>query len=393
MNRSALQFKGFRPPARPPALASLLGVWLALAGVLRLRAENHADYKYEFYHEDGDRTHVATQTVLAEADLAEWLHAKADFVYDSISGATPTGAPPPAGSTEVPTKDLYDTRTAGHLELGFIQGRHTITPSIAYSTEHDYESITPGLHYSVDFNRRNTTLLFGISHNFDRVTGDFLGTQWRSKASTDFVLGVTQVLSPTTLISANLSFGTASGYLSDPYKGVRFDGYPDPDTLFGDRRPGHRTKQVVQVTLNQFFEPLNGSAETDYRFYHDSFGIFSHTATLTWLQNVGRRVVVAPIVRYYRQSAARFYAPRFAGDPSFPQAFPDVVIPQFYSADYRLSELHTWTLGVSVTTKVTRWLSLDMAYKRYEMFGDDKVTAASNFPQADIYTLGIRAWF
>lgn len=368
-------------------------MWLTLAGLLRLRAENHADYKFEFYHEDRDRTEVTTQTVLAEADLAEWLHAKADFVHDSISGATPTGAPPPPGSTEVPTKDLYDIRRAGRVELGFIRDRHTLTPSLAYSTENDYESITPGLHYSVDLNRRNTTLLAGLSHNFDKVGGDYLGTRRRRKDTTDFVMGITQVLSPTTLLSANLTLGTAAGYLSDPYKGVRFDGYPDPDTLFADRRPWHRTKQVAQVTLTQFVEALNGSAEGDYRFYHDSFGIFSHTATLTWLQNVGRRVVIAPMVRFYDQTAARFYAPVFAGDPSFPAAFPDVVIPKFYSADYRLSELHTWTWGVSITARLTEWLSLDLAYKRYEMFGDDKRTAASNFPKADIYTLGIRAWF
>ena len=92
MNCFAFQLKGHRLPARPAAVVRLLTAWLTLAGLLRLRAENHADYKFEFYHEDKDRTEVATQTVLAEADLAEWLHAKADFVYDSISGATPTAA-------------------------------------------------------------------------------------------------------------------------------------------------------------------------------------------------------------------------------------------------------------------------------------------------------------
>ncbi|HTH46431.1 MAG TPA: DUF3570 domain-containing protein [Candidatus Limnocylindria bacterium] len=396
MSFPAFQPRGSAFPARrrrPLVLARLVTAWLTVAGLFRLRAENHIDYKFEYYREEGDRTQVSTQTVLTEAELAEWLRARADFVYDSISGATPTGAPPPTGSTEVPTKDLYDIRRAGRVELDFISDRHTLTPSLAYSTEHDYESVTPGLHYSMDLNRRNTTLLAGVSHNFDRVGGDFLGTGWRHKDSTDFVLGITQVLSPTTLVSANLTLGTADGYLSDPYKGVRFDGYPDPDTLFADRRPGHRTKQVAQVTLTQFVEALNGSAETDYRFYHDSFGIFSHTATLTWLQNVGRHLVIAPLVRFYEQTGASFYAPRFAGDPSFPAAFPDVVIPQFYSADYRLSALHTWTWGVSATARLTGWLSLDLAYKRYEMFGDDNATAASNFPKANIYTLGIRAWF
>jgi hypothetical protein len=194
-------------------------------------------------------------------------------------------------------------------------------------------------------------------------------------------------------VSASLTLGTASGYLSDPYKGVRFDGYPDPTALFADLRPGHRTKQVVALAWTQDVEKARGSAEAGYRFYHDSFGIVAHTAALTWYQKLGGALVVAPGFRFYTQTAARFYAPRFAGDPSFPAAFPGVVIPQFASADYRLAALHSFTYGVELSWRVKRWLRLDAAYRRYEMFGNRAATARDFFPAANVYTGGLRLWF
>jgi hypothetical protein len=160
-----------------------------------------------------------------------------------------------------------------------------------------------------------------------------------------------------------------------------------------EHRPGHRTRQVIETTLRHHVEALQGSAELAYRFYHDSFGIFSHTAGLTWLQSLGRRCTVYPSVRYYSQSAAEFYAPLFAGDPSNPFLADEFPVPAAYSSDYRLSRLHTWTYGIGGRVQLgARW-SLDLGYKRYEMTGDDPRVAAGNFPRAHVYTMGIGATF
>ncbi|HZI76185.1 MAG TPA: DUF3570 domain-containing protein, partial [Gemmatimonadales bacterium] len=247
------------------------------------------------------------------------------------------------------------------------------------------------LNYLLDLNQRNTTLQFGVAHNFDRLTaGLFLGPETERKESTDVLLGITQVLTPTTLANATLTLGTASGYLSDPYKGFRFTGYPDPNVLLPERRPGHRTKQIVSSSLHQFIEPLRGSAELTYRFYHDSFGLWAHTVTLEWFQKLGRRVTVAPLVRYYEQSAADFYRLSFDADPSDPDNPNNGLIPQHYSSDYRLTRLRSLTYGLGVTAHLRRWLWLDAAYKRYDLRGLDGRTDSSNFPRANIWTIGLR---
>lgn len=373
--------------SKPFAVALLL----FLLAETQCAAEDHFDYKFEYYAEEKDRIQVRTHTGLFEQSLASWLALRGSVVYDGISGATPRGGPPPVGSKQVALASIDDARYAGALEADFRFGRHTLRPGLALSYENDYESVTPSLNYLMDFNQRNTTLQLGVAHNFDRLTaGIYLGPEPQDKDSTDFLVGLTQVLAPGTLFNATLTLGTADGYLSDPYKGFRFTGYPDPNALFPERRPGHRTKQILSMSLNQSIEPLNASPEFTYRFYHDSFGIFAHSATVEWFQKFGRHVVIAPLFRYYEQSAADFYRLSFDADPSDPDNPNNAFVPQFYSSDYRLSRLRTLTYGVSATVRVRKWLALDAAYKRYEMRGLDGATAASNYPRANIWTVGLR---
>jgi hypothetical protein len=356
-----------------------------------MRAQDHVDYKFEYYREEADRITVNTHTAFAEVGLTGDLTLKGRFVYDGISGATPNGGPPPEGSDQVPLEHLSDVRRAFALELGWRLGAHTLLPQFAYSIENDYESFSPALNYTLDLNEKNTTLTLGVVHNFDRVLS--ASARWESKDETDFLAGLTQVLSRTTLLTVNLTFGVADGYLSDPYKRVRFDGNPDPESLAPEKRPDDKTREVGLVALNQFVPALNGSAEVTYRIGHDSFGVFSHTAGVQWFQNAGSRVVVAPLFRYYTQTAADFYVLRLPGDPFDPESFPDVVIPPHYSADYRLSELESLTYGLTVTVKVASRFTLDLGYKRYEMHGRDGVTPASSYPAANIWTIGLRARF
>ncbi len=255
---------------RPSFKALMVALALYCSGRFSSGAENHVDYKYELYTEEADRILVHTHSALFEQKLAPGVALKGALVYDGISGATPTGGPPPPGSKQVPTVEIDDVRRAGYVEPSFRFGPHTLAPQFAYSREEDYESVGVSLNYLVDFNKRNTTLNLGIAHNFDRVEGSYLGNETEKKDATDVLIGLTQVLTPTTLFNTTLTIGTAHGYLSDPYKGFRFTGYPDPEALFPEKRPGHRTKQIVSTTLTQFIEPLNGSAEFTYRFYHDS---------------------------------------------------------------------------------------------------------------------------
>ncbi len=380
--------KGLRP---------YLAFWMTCVTCLWLvrnclvRAEDHVDYKYEVYAEESDRMLIRTHSALFEKDLAAWLSVKGELVYDGISGASPTGAPPPAGSSQVPTAHLEDIRRAVSVDSSLQFGPSTTTPRFSYSLENDYESYGVALNQSFDLNQKNTTLTLGVSHDFDKVMPRYWRGRHENKDTTDVFLGLTQVLSRHSLLSGAFTYGSAWGYLSDPYKGVWFEGYPY--ALFPDQRPEHRARQVALVSWTQYLPFIDGSSELSYRFSHDSFGIYSHTVALSWYLNLGKHVVVSPLFRYYQQTAASFYGTSFAGDPLDPESFPDVVIPEFYSADYRLASLNSFTYGVGITVKATKHLVFDFAYKRYEMHGLDSVTPDSNFAPANVFTAGVRLWF
>ncbi|MGH7970192.1 MAG: DUF3570 domain-containing protein, partial [Limisphaerales bacterium] len=209
------------------------------------------------------------------------------------------------------------------------------------------------------------------------------------------LVGINQILGPKTVLSVNFTFRNSHGYLDDPYRGVLFDDYPQFDlnnpSLFPERRPDHRQSYIPYVSIEQYITPLHGSLEGSYRFYDDTFGVKAQTVALSWHQKIGKRFLISPVFRYYYQTAANFYATQFAGDPSNP--FDPTPIPGYYSADYRLSEMETFTFGVEMSAKVTDWLSLDFAYKRYAMYGLDKVTSSSAYPKANIFTVGARIWF
>lgn len=391
-------------------LATLaLGLTLRMMQPEKVLGQNHAEYRYEYYGEDAGRMRIQTHGVQFDTTLSSKLELKGSLVYDGISGASPIGAPPPLGSDQVPlSQNITDIRRAFTLGPSVRWDRYTVTPQISYSKESDYESISPSLLFSVDFNQKNTTLNLGLSHDFDKIEAFKVWAPGRRelKDNTDFLIGVNQLLSSKTVFTANLSLGYTDGFTADPYKGTFFNidyvNLGNASGLIEESRPRHRFKQIGFLQLTQLIDPVHASIEPSYRFYHDDFGIIANTVSLTWWQKLGSKVTVGPSVRYYTQTAASFYNPQFYGDPvlvdggSPAPGFEPLEAPahpSYYSSDYRLSALHSWTFGVSGHWQIVDLISLDLAFKRYEMRGDDRVTAVSAYPSANVYTAALGIWF
>jgi Protein of unknown function (DUF3570) len=377
--------------------ALLLAAGLPVALAQRIRAESHLDYRYFDYGEEGDRIRVQTHSAYFEWEALSSLSLSGEFVYDAISGASPTGAPPPAGSRQVPLAYLEDVRTAGNLSAGIHWGgNQTTTPQFAYSLENDYESVGLSLNHAIDLNQKNTTLTLGLAYTYDQIFPSFWNGDRDYKNSGEALIGLTQLLGPKTIFNLTFTYGLSRGYLADPYKSFRFSDYPLPDVTFPEKRPDRREKEVGYLSLTQFVTPLNGSAELTYRIYHDFYGILSHTAGLSWFQKVGAHVIISPMFRFMSQTAADFYAVQLPGDPTVPPDDPFgpmVPIPASYSADYRLSALQTFTYGLDASVKIKDRLSLDFGYKRYEMVGQDHRTSSSAYPKANIFSAGFSFWF
>jgi len=343
-----------------------------------LRAEATLDSRFQYYQEDDHRIRVNSVYSLFSIDLNDTTHVDGSQIYSAISGASPTGLPPLIPGGPLPLAHLKDERNAFTLGLTKQLADHSIRVGYAYSTESDYLSNAVSLQDTISLNQKNTDLVLSCAYTDDRVGAN--GTDLNApKRTFDTLVGISQVLSPKDLLEINLSLSWSQGFLSDPYKRVLLNDF----FVLADKRPSHRFEQLLFLQWTHHL-PWNGaSMETSYRFGHNDFGSFSHTAQIALYQKLFQdRIVISPSLRYYWQSAANFYATQFTG------------APLYYSSDYRVSKEESYSLGVQVRWNVIRdRLAVDAGYQRYCTRGLDGVTLQAAYPKANSLSAGLHLEF
>jgi hypothetical protein len=361
-----------------------------------------------YYGEDNERVRDLSASILTRRDFDDDRYLSLDLTVDSLTGASPSGAiamdgpqtfTSPSGDDvyqtaagEVPLDDTFlDTRYA--LDVGWTQPfarLYTMTAGLGFSTEYDYTHVGANLGVTRDFNRRNTTLSAAVAYaqeDIDPVGGTPLPLMLMqdvgddsSKAGTDtkhvldLLLGVTQVIGPSTVLRVNYSYSDSSGYLTDPYKILSVVNPVTGDTVARapatgvlgptgvyryESRPDSRRKQGLYAELKHDF--TGKVLGVSYRFGTDDWGIDSHTldARLRW--PIGEFNYVEPHLRYYTQSAADFY--RFSlldGDP----------LPSFASADARLADLDGVTLGLKYGHRTVAGSEWNARIELYQQSGN-----------------------
>lgn len=349
--------------------------WL-LAGLGALacrdaRAQSSVDARFLYYKELDGRTQVLDPLLLVHQDLGEaWGLLDLLLGYDSISGASPSGAYPTSDVTTsasgqlveagtVPTAEYSDTRKAASLGYSRRFGAHLPRVDLSFSKENDYASKSVGLSDSWTLLDGRGTLHLGASISRDTVSP--VGTSLDlDKKSDAFALGWTWILGPRDLFDVSASLTKLSGYLDDPYKVVPVGTLPAP-TNVPDHRPDSRTRWAVVGKYGHYY-PWRAALKAQYRFYWDDWSVRSHTLELGYEQRLGSRWVVSPVARYHDQSAASFYGSLFPA-------------PQTHlSADYRLSPMHSVLGGLTVSYRVDGSFSVNLGGTYQWQVGRDRVT-------------------
>lgn len=384
-------------PVRAPSRGNR---WLliALAAWMQprpARAEDSISFKYQDYREADGRIAVQVRSALFEQDLGTAMQLKVTGIMDSIAGATPDGEPASTPGGQVPLSNMVEERKAWSLDFSRQFTATRVAVGLANSRESDYVSRGWSLNTLTDFNAKNTTLVLGVAGTDDDIKV-FFQTPRTHKRGVDVLVGVNQLLDPRTAVTFNLTYSEVSGYLGDPYKLIQKNTEVFPGIFllrtFNENRPDHRTKWIALASINRAYPDLHGALEASYRFHTDDFGLITHTVSLEWYQKLGARFTLRPSIRFFRQSAADFYAVTLNNSPIVPTAIPTGRGP-FYSADYRLSALDTIDYGLkAIWTASDRW-QIDAAIEKYEMHGRDGVTSASAYPQATTATFGIKFTF
>lgn len=218
-----------------------------------------------------------------------------------------------------------DQRTAGDIKVTHFLDSLSLGAGIAYSTENDYDSLSLLFDTRIWTANKNTTFSFGVSTNLDRITSSADPLLSENKTTLDFLVGVTQVLTPNSIVQSNITFNNQDGYLSDPYRD-------------SDNRPRSRQGIAWLTRYNLFIEPADAALHLDYRLYGDSWGILSHMFEMALYQPISSRFMLRPGFRYYTQGAADFYS--YDGSPSS--------ISDNFSFDQRLAAYGGITVGLKL---------------------------------------------
>ncbi|MGH7742110.1 MAG: DUF3570 domain-containing protein [Candidatus Eiseniibacteriota bacterium] len=288
------------------------------------------------------------------------------FAYDVITGASPTGARPsggvqtittPSGGTSttqagaLPLTSFHDKRWA--LDLDWTQPAGALfnaTTGGHYSHEKDYQSTGVSEKLSLDTNHRMLTWSVGGGYNQDYVfpvggipeglsPGGTLSTETRdSKQVVSVMAGVARVMSRRWLMALDATSADERGYLTEPYKVVSIidPATQIPSDHLTEKRPEARRRN--SVLASSVYHLTQDVMYFSYRYYWDEWSVQSHTLDARYRAEIGNESFLQPHVRFYTQTAAKFFTLGLAsGAP----------LPEFASSDQRLSQFNSMTLGLT----------------------------------------------
>lgn len=289
-----------------------------------------------------DRVRVRAPSIMVMAPIAGEWSVTGTYTGDTISGASPS-------FHSRALSKIDEHRDAASLGVTRYLPRGTITLGTNYSHEHDYLSRGFSLNGTLASEDKNTTFSAGIAVSNDKINPSNHEVIGETKHVTDWILGVTQILTANDIVQLNLGYSDGRGYFSDPYKS-------------GDRRPDAKDHTTLLARWNHHFKQTGGSGHLNYRYYTDTYGIRAHTLGAEYVQPFENGWTVTPLARYHTQTAADFYVGVRPEDP----AFAGYLSNRYLSLDQRLAEYGAWTWGLKVAKQLDANWSADFKYEYYK---------------------------
>ncbi len=147
-----------------------------------------------------------------------------------------------------------------------------------------------------------------------------------------------------------------TGYLGLPFHRVYFNNYTD--TV--ENLPSERFKLPIGFRLNYFLGD-RFILRSYYRFYADSWGIISHTASLEIPVKITPFFSLSPFYRFYIQTAAKYFAPYKEHSPT----------DTYFTSNYELAAFNSNLFGLNLRLAPPRGVlikslnSMEIRYGHY----------------------------
>jgi hypothetical protein len=189
------------------------------------------------------------------------------------------------------------------------------------------------------------------------------------RSNTTAGVGVTQILTPTTVVNLNYGITLQVGELGNTWNSVPLVTFDrGPEIL-----PNQRTRHALVARAAQYL-PWNGALHLYYRFYADDWGLVAHSAEAELMQRITRFAYVSALYRFHTQTGVDFFT-TLAGPNGL------------RTADSDLAPFDAHTIGGKVVLDVPtrtdlRFLHFEVGYDRYFRTNDlqiNVVTCATGY--------------
>lgn len=373
-----------------------------------------------FYKENDGRVQAIEPVVNMKKDYGDERVLNLKLVLDSLTGASPNGAPPagksqtftgPSGNAkytaapgELPLdSEFKDTRTS--ISAGWQQPfGENMRVNVGGNMSKEYDFLSLGLNGAIakDINNKNTTLSAGLSLEFDSISpvggapeplstvagqkknGDDTRNQY------DLLLGVTQILGRHSLLQLNYGLSSSSGYHTDPYKMltvVDSSGNLIPSATAGEyqylfeSRPDTRMRHSLYAGWKYIF--TEDVVDLSYRFTTDDWGIQSNTLDAKYHWVAGEKFYVEPHLRWYSQSEADFYKPYLTEGVDVSAGTLDPLLTEA-SADSRLGAFDALTYGVKFGYSLGKDSEVNFRIEQYTQTANVNAPASGDLAGQDL---------
>lgn len=334
----------------------LVATWVPMA-VFASEGEDRLDTKLEVFRDRNDVLAIAPVIAIVKS-ISRNFSIDWEAQMDAVTGASREWGL--KGSGQVANTDAAlkldgvsgasarkngeiapEIRAGSRIALVWTDKKGGILSGSVYgSKEGDYSSFSPAISGSWDFAERNFTVSWGASWFFDKMTpyGSWAEMGGGDKRVQSYNLGISQVLTPLSLVGVNATFTRTTGYIGHPY---------NPVTFVGDNGMAveHLPERKDAVALaGQFIQGFHlgrqlGSINGEYRWYTDSWNLRSHTATIRWSQHLTEASVLRFQTRVYNQTGAAFASKSYLGSE------------RYRTADIRFFPFNSLLLGAKFSSE------------------------------------------
>lgn len=334
-------------------LTRALAVGLALIPVAA-----HADTSFESkiqVYADSDHTQVVSPTVQAQADVTPETNVSLGYVADVVSSASVDVVSQASKIT------IHDTRQQVSAGLAHIFGSLSAHGGYSLSHENDYLSNTFSVGIAKELFEKNSTLALGYALSLNEVGRAEDRNFSRSLTVNSVNASWTQVMTRRLIGQVTYELTNASGYQASPYRFVPVRASVDaaPSEWVAESDPDARWRHAIVLGANQAVG-TDSAVQGDYRLYHDTWGITSHTLGARYFTRLSPRLELRLRERFYTQGAASFYQSVYT------------TTQKYMAYDRELSPLWSETIGAKLSYLFTPHfegeLKVDLFYYGYSDF-------------------------